>query len=504
MKHFLSLFILFLVSSGTQLRGQITDTLMAKVREEYNDERLLKSSINSNPANMTGARKYNMTTFRLATETTDTPNEIQQKGKGKKIWGAEVNTLQMLDQKTTVWGNASYTQGKTKQVVWNENADYDLIYPYVAADSVGGDMKFENYSFSGGYSKSIHSFTLGITGSYRAHLSYRDVDPRPKNTAANFSLAVGASKTIFQKFKTGAYLEGEKYTQKHYLSFVSNQGFPMIYNMNGLGNYNELLSGKLRQAYYEGWSYGGGLQFFEAANRDLYLEVGFKKRSIDKLLTEYSDLNASRIDERQLHFSLGKFFNTGKINWGISVSGNSIERKGTENLFLNENSRNYIQIGSVERYNHKLNHIILKGLLQIENNDVKSSLTPFLGWMKEKEKYNNPLSSVELGKITYGADYQWLKTFSTALALSVSLGISVTDVYQKNAVFNNSGKPSINQMLQENYAFQSSDFWQAKLDMNIHFSFPVIKNAFVGGKVMYTSFNNGNNTLFAATIGTIF
>jgi hypothetical protein len=40
-------------------------------------------------------------------------------------------------------------------MLWNENADYDVIYPYVAADSIGGDMKFENYTFSGGYAKSL-------------------------------------------------------------------------------------------------------------------------------------------------------------------------------------------------------------------------------------------------------------------------------------------------------------------------------------------------------------
>lgn len=40
-------------------------------------------------------------------------------------------------------------------MLWNENADYDVIYPYVAADSVGGDMKFENYAFSGDMQKCL-------------------------------------------------------------------------------------------------------------------------------------------------------------------------------------------------------------------------------------------------------------------------------------------------------------------------------------------------------------
>ncbi|MGU3374917.1 DUF6850 family outer membrane beta-barrel protein [Chryseobacterium sp. M5A1_1a] len=504
MKNFLSIPILLISLFSAKTNAQINDTIVEKIHEEYSPERLFKSKINVNPASNINARKYSITTFNLFSEINNTPSEIQQKGKGKNLWGAEARTLQKLDNQTTVWGNASYSQGKTKQVVWNENADYDLIHPYVAADSVGGDMKFENYSFSGGYSKQINSFTIGIMGSYRASLSYRDVDPRPKNTTANFSLALGINKMMFQKFKIGVYFDAEKYTQKHYLSFVSNQGYPTIYNMSGLGNYNELLSGKLRQAYYEGWSYGGGLQIFEPNNRNWYLSIGLKKFNLDKFLTEYTDLNASKINEQQFSFSLGKFFETDQLLWGFSVDGNSTERKGTENLFLNDNSRNYIQIGAVEKYSHKMNNILFKGLIQIGNKSTKSSILPYFGWMQDKEKYTNPLSMIDLSKLMYGADYQWLKTFKNNQSISVLLGLSVTDVYKKNAVFNNSGKPSINQMLQENYAYQSSGFWQSKLDINFHFNFPVIKNAYVGSKIIYSNFNNGSNILFAATIGSIF
>jgi hypothetical protein len=504
MKHFLSISILLIAFSGIKIQAQINDTIIEKVREEYSYERLIKNSITINPASHAGARKYSITTFNVFTENSKAPNQLQQKGKGKNLWGVEVYSLQKLDDQTSVWGNASYTQGKNKQVVWNENADYERIYPYVAADSVGGDMKFENYSFSGGYSKKINTYTLGITGSYQATLSYRDVDPRPKNTAAQFSLAIGANKLMFQKFRIGAYLNAEKYTQKHYLSFVNNQGYPMIYNMSGLGNYNELLSGKLRQAYYEGWSYGGGLQIFEADNRSWYLNMGLKKFNLDKLLTEYADLNASKIDERQFTFSEGKFFDSGKIIWGVSAEGNSTERKGTENLFLNENSRNYIQIGSVEKYNHKVNSLVFKGLVQLGDEKATSSLSPFFGWAQEKEKYSSPASKIELSKMMYGADYQWLKTFNHQQVLSVIVGLSATNVYQKNALFNNAGKPSINTMLQENFAFQSSDFWQAKLDINFHFSFPVIKTAFVAGKMMYSNFKSNSNTLFSVSIGSIF
>lgn len=504
MKHFQSILILPTLFLGAKMYAQDNDSIMKTVREEYSYERIFKNSINSNPANMLGSRKYRITVFNIFTQNSDTPNELQQKGKGTSLWGAETRTHQILDANTTVWGSASYSQGKNKQVVWNENADYDIIHPYVAADSVGGDMKFENYAFSGGYSKRIHSYTVGITGSYKASLSYRDIDPRPKNTSANFSLALGVNKLMFNKFKIGTYLEAEKYTQKHYLSFVSNQGFPMIYNMNGLGNYNALLSGKLRQSYYEGWSYGSGLQIFEAEKRSWYLSAGIKKFNLDKLLTEYADLNASKIDEQQFNFSLGKFFETNTLSWGLSAMGSHTKRKGTENLFFNDNSRNYLQIGSAERYNHQVTDIVFKGFLEMEHKNAKSSFLPFFGWIQEKEKYNNPHSLIHVSKLVYGADYQWLKTFNKELALSVSTGVSVAEVYKKEGTLNLSGKPAIQQMLQENYRFQSSDFWQAKLDILFHFNIPVIKNAYVGGKMMYTHFKTDHNMLFAATIGGIF
>lgn len=102
----------------------------------------------------------------------------------------------------------------------------------------------------------------------------------------------------------------------------------MIYNMSGLGNYNELLSGKLRQAYYEGWSYGGGIQIYDANNRNWYLNLSIRKFQLDKYLTEYTDLNASKIDEQQLGFSIGKFLRL--ENSSGELWPKEIQKKGKE------------------------------------------------------------------------------------------------------------------------------------------------------------------------------
>ena len=94
MKYFLSISILLISFSSVKLHAQITDTITEKVREEYSFERLIKNSITTNPASYAEARKYGITTFNVFTEKSNTPNQLQQKGKGKNLWGAEVYSLQ--------------------------------------------------------------------------------------------------------------------------------------------------------------------------------------------------------------------------------------------------------------------------------------------------------------------------------------------------------------------------------------------------------------------------
>ena len=106
---------------------------------------------------------------------------------------ADVSSWIKLSDRTRLWGNARYTTGKETGVVWNETADFELLYPYVMADSIGGDLSLQEYAFTGGYSGRARKFTWGIEGSYRAALEYRNRDPRPKNIVSDLDFAGGGS-----------------------------------------------------------------------------------------------------------------------------------------------------------------------------------------------------------------------------------------------------------------------------------------------------------------------
>lgn len=92
---------------------------------------------------------------------------------------------------STLWGLASYHNGKDRDVKWNETSEIWNVYPYVMGDSTGGDIKTEVYSFAGGYAATSGRLTWGCSMGYTAGLYYRAVDPRPRNVTGNLEFAAG-------------------------------------------------------------------------------------------------------------------------------------------------------------------------------------------------------------------------------------------------------------------------------------------------------------------------
>ena len=61
---------------------------------------------------------------------------LLQAGDGYLKGAADVSSWIKLSDRTRLWGNARYTTGKETGVVWNETADFELLYPYVKGATV--------------------------------------------------------------------------------------------------------------------------------------------------------------------------------------------------------------------------------------------------------------------------------------------------------------------------------------------------------------------------------
>ena len=73
---------------------------------------------------------------------------LLQSGNGEKSIGFQADSY-IRKKNYCLWGNALYRNGRVKNLKWNETSDWELLYPYLLADSVGGDLSKEIYSFTG-------------------------------------------------------------------------------------------------------------------------------------------------------------------------------------------------------------------------------------------------------------------------------------------------------------------------------------------------------------------
>ena len=73
---------------------------------------------------------------------------ISEIGDAITAFDVYAGSFYIMDTKTRLSGYASYRNSTRRNSIWNENADYELIYPYVSGDSIGGDIYSEQYKRS--------------------------------------------------------------------------------------------------------------------------------------------------------------------------------------------------------------------------------------------------------------------------------------------------------------------------------------------------------------------
>ena len=148
---------------------------------------------------------------------------IPEKGKGFTLPYIKVNTYHHLNGSSTVWGEASYTTGKQHDIKWNSTSDYDLLQPYILADTAGGDTRRERYTISGGYAARINRLTLGGEMLVRAEQEYRGRDPRMRGIVTDLTLRIGSGYD-FMRYRVGASIEANGMTLLLHASPIDHSG----------------------------------------------------------------------------------------------------------------------------------------------------------------------------------------------------------------------------------------------------------------------------------------
>ena len=134
--------------------AQTIDTLTLKEHNSY-FKNVLSMYVND-PAFMYDAYNNSYSEMRLYANLkyADSPI-LYQLGNRCSDKGVKIKTYLKLNKNTTVWGNTSYNNGLKNNIKWSSTSDFLLLYPYVMADTIGGNLYNERYIFSGGCAHAI-------------------------------------------------------------------------------------------------------------------------------------------------------------------------------------------------------------------------------------------------------------------------------------------------------------------------------------------------------------
>ena len=139
--------------AGQSMAQEAVDTagVMQRVaRSNSESERLLQLAWN-NPAIMQFKRNYSLSEVRVGYNSRSENRAVDvQQGDKDHTLVFDANTY-MKHRNSTLWGEAYYNNGRIKGINWNETSEPQMVQPYLLADSVGGNMNVERYSFMGGW-----------------------------------------------------------------------------------------------------------------------------------------------------------------------------------------------------------------------------------------------------------------------------------------------------------------------------------------------------------------
>lgn len=313
---------------------------------------------------------------------------------------------------TIVWGSASYEFGKRKNVEWNASSDWAAIYPFVLADTIGGDRKTERYSFQGGCATRLGLWTIGEQLTFLAEHEWSTHDPRMRGIVTDLKARVGASRVLLNHYLAlGAMLK--LYKQTNSVEFFRQEGRVAEYQMSGLGNWYERFSGSNDKSYYKATGYGLDLGVAPRTSRNgLLLNAGYDYSPYRRILSSLNALPIQRLYVTRWDARIGWQHITGNNNKNGAVSLwvglNGEKRRGDEIIGGESTADEYVVRGYLTMYKNRLTDIYGGGCWMIgvgSNNTV--TLLVQGGHQKYTSSFAFPYSSLDFSKNHIGGKAQW-------------------------------------------------------------------------------------------------
>lgn len=333
---------------------------------------------------------------------------ILQKGNGDESLMFNASSYLSLKKNSKVWGKAHFYSGKKKDITYNESSDLDIVYPYISADTLGGNLTYEEYFFAGGYAQDTRKTVWGIYADYRALMEYRRVDPRPKNTTSDLNVSAGITLKTKSRYSGGIALHVRKYKQTNLIKFFSELGGIKIFHSSGLGMDYNRFSGNNTNSYYKGWGYGSSLSLFPKTKQGIFITASYDYFTFEKIISDLNELPLNQLNENNGAIEMGYRFKRENQEWSVKLRGKLLSKEGIENLFGDAASNIYPQIGEAQQFTLQNYHITLETTYgrRSQNKRYQWFILPRLGMNNIEMKYADPHRLIKLCHLSGGVKFR--------------------------------------------------------------------------------------------------
>ena len=243
----------------------------------------------------------------------------------------------VLNDRSAAVAGADYYNGVKRNVRWNSVSDYELLAPYVMADSLGGDLRTSQYSFYGGYAMRRRRFNWGAGAGYRALHEYRQTDPRPRSVVSDFRLDLSAG-CLFDRYRLNADVSLRLYRQFQEVSFMNERGANTSeLHFTGLGTHFGRFagSGDYCATRYRGTGCDVALSLMPLHSGGFYALGGYALFDVNRTLANQNKVPITRMLRHRGYASLAYRGGSASFGWGVFTDGSAEISDGRENVIDN-------------------------------------------------------------------------------------------------------------------------------------------------------------------------
>lgn len=320
------------------------------------------------------------------------PADVRE-GDGASMGIFDASAYLRLGSKSVAVAGAGYQTGTVKGVRWNSVADCSALYPYIVGDSLGGDLRREQYHFYGGFASRAGDYVYGMGAKYRATHQYRDYDPRPRNMATELTVSASGSR-IIGAHALGLGAEVLCYKQVMDVDYYSQSGANSTqYHFTGLGHTFGRVDGTTyTETRYKGFGYGLSASWLPTGREGLMASASASRLRTRQQIHQLNEAPITHLVTYAARLRLGCKYSRGAVSHMPFIEAVGERRVGKESVIDNGNLGEFAVIGRHHKYSLNALSARAAWLISMSNDRYALAAEPAAGIEWLSEAYLEPYS----------------------------------------------------------------------------------------------------------------